>query len=546
MKVPRREMTYQHPETGKTLSLPWIAPSSWVAYLMDRYPVLLCGVKDGISNQLECFWKSYQAIHPGHIIFRDPSKLHRSIPLILHGDEGRYLKRSNFMVCSVESILGSHPETKKSCHCREDEALRRYDDLHLELGREVREVVSVALKQNTNTKGHSYLSRFLSFGLASKHYKENPGLLEQLFALVSQDLTALCEDGVMVKGERIYAGFLGVKGDLKFHTQVGCLSRSYQNLGAVKNRPMCHLCLAGSDNVPFESLEDNPEWLATSHREEPWPPTSPPALVTIPYDNLCRADIFKLDLFHCWKVGQGRDLCGSSIVVLARLGKFDFEPQAPKNLEDRLIRVFSCFKLWCETTHHTMAMRSFSKNNLMVQDMKSFPWGNFKGSDTMLVSRWLLFFVTSHMTEAANDPTRLFSAMTQTLQSTVRFFDELYKHGLWLRRPCGQRLQYYLLRMVRGYNVLALECHNLGLAAYGLKPKLHAIHHICHEMAMQLRTKAPLILSPLAFNTEMNEDLVGRVSRLARKVSSRTVNRRVFDRLLIKTKALVRKKFHKT
>ena len=49
------------------------------------------------------------------------------------------------------------------------------------------------------------------------------------------------------------------------------------------------------------------------------------------------------------------------------------------------------------------------------------------------------------------------------------------------------------------------------------------------------------MMSPLVFNCESNEDLIGKIARLARRCDARLVNARVFDRLMFKTKALLRK-----
>ena len=547
LKVPRETLSHQESPDKQVIELPWIRPSAGVKFLLERHPVLLLGTEKKLAEQLSSFWSLYQAVQPGHDVFKDATKLSCTIPMLLHGDEGRYLKRSNFMICTIESVFGSNPQPRQpcSCNCSEDPVLERYSDLEVYPSAELARAVRVAEKQKNNVKGHCFLSRFLCFGMASKHYKENPGLLHKAFELVSNDLRDLFHNGVEVAGQhRFYVAVLGVKGDLKFHHQVGHLSRSYYNLGKKRANTICHLCAAGGPNIPFECLADQPAWESTFLLEEPWRnPDSPPALASIPYDAAGKAALFKLDIFHLWKTGQGRDVCGSCIVVLARLGKFDFEPDTTKNIEDRLARAHACFRLWCEATSRTAALRSFTKNNLMCPDMSSFSWGNFKGSDTTLVTKWLLFFLRTQMVATPEYPQRLLRAMVSILESAVTFYGVLYSHDLWLSRKCGQRVQHHLLRMLRGYKVCAEECCKLQLAGFGLKPKLHALHHICKDLEYQLRTKAPLVLSPLVYNCEGNEDAVGQVSRLARRVSARTVSSRVFDRIMFKTKALIRRKF---
>ena len=154
-------------DEGFLPEVPYIRPSCWVEYLLRRHPVLLCGVDGNIESQLEAFWTCYQHIQPGHSVYQDPSRLKCTLPLAMHGDEGRYLKRSNFMICTVESLLGSTARDSKPCTCCEDPVLSRYGDLEVALEPDLAAAVRIAESQHTNTKGHSYLSRFLCFGMAS-------------------------------------------------------------------------------------------------------------------------------------------------------------------------------------------------------------------------------------------------------------------------------------------------------------------------------------------------------------------------------------------
>ena len=82
--------------------------------LLTEFPFLLAGgPKQDLQEQLAAFWDCYQFFQPGHEVFRkNKDDLAYTLPLILHGDEGRYLKKGNFMVCTVECVLGSDPKKK--------------------------------------------------------------------------------------------------------------------------------------------------------------------------------------------------------------------------------------------------------------------------------------------------------------------------------------------------------------------------------------------------------------------------------------------------
>ena len=543
IRVPRDTFTFVL-DDGSALEVPWVRPSSWVAYWLDKCPAILFGgVDKHLERELEGFWTCYEATHGGHEVYRDPSKLKQTLPLLLHGDEGRYLKRSNYMICTLESVLGSHGKMKQTCDCCKDEVLQRYPDVDVACSTaELKKATRVADRQRTTVKGHCYLTRFLCFGLPSRDYKQYPGLLQRAFELVAEDMQNLATNGIRLKdGRHFFAGFLGIKGDLKFHHQVGHLCRSYHNLSSKRNNPMCHLCLAGAEGIPFESLAAAPAWQETLFLQAPWNEDATPALASIDFDRMALGAIYRLDPFHLFKVGLGRDLVGSTIVVLARLSKFDFDPEQSRSIESRLNRAHNCFRLYCAASHRTPALRSFSKYLMNCQDMFAYPWANVKGSDTVILLHWLLFFLRAQMRRDPEDPESLFKAIRQTLESAITWLDLVYGHGLWLHRKCGQRTVHHLLRMLRGYKFCSSEVFKLSIPGYGLKPKLHALHHLAHDMQTQLNNGCPRILSPLAFNCESNEDMVGRVCRLSRRVSARTVNHRVFDRLFYKTKALLRR-----
>ncbi|CAE7946749.1 unnamed protein product [Symbiodinium sp. KB8] len=449
----------------------------------------------------------------------------------------RYLKRSNYLIMTVESCLGSVPQPKQSCSCKDDPVLSRYTDLDVEPNPKR----TRASMQHCNSRGHPYLSKFLCCGMASSEYKEHPDLMFEAFRLIAEDLEVLCTDGVEIPGHGCYyGGFLGLKGDMAFHHKLGHLLRSYRNLGRDQDIPMCHLCLAGSENVPFESVEDTPPWHETYCLSDPWPEDDPPDIANIPFDPLCRPAMFRLDVFHLWKVGLGRDLVGSGVVVLCLLGYFDFQDDCTKNLDDRLGRAHSCFRLWCLGSHCTAALRSFTRLNFNCKTLDFFPWANVKGSDCTLLSKWLLFFLRAQV-KPKQTHRRLLRALQDTLQSSITFFTILHSHGLWLPRHCAQRAQHALSTTIRGFMYCAISAKTMQIRAFGLKPKFHSLHHVSKDMLEALRGGAERVISPLAYSCESNEDMVGKISRLARKVSARLVNKRVYDRLMFKTKVLLRR-----
>ena len=520
---------------GQFLEVPYVKPSSWLSLVLKKYRTLLFP-HGNIEQELDAFWSCYKNFQPGHVVFEfGAEKLKRTLPILLHGDEGRYLKKGNYMITTIELMIGSSPTKKKTCSCEADPALDRYPGVRLISDTLPAAMSQVASNQLVNTSGNCFLSKFLLLGLQSQLYKKNPDLVHQALDLIAQDLTLLLKDGIEVgSSETFYCAVLGVKGDLKFHYQVGNLTRTYLNTGTKNERAICSLCLAGSPQVPFEELgPPTPAWEATMFREKPW--DNEPSLVQIPFEPGCEESLFRLDSFHCWKVGMGRDLIGSTVITLALLEYLIFNQMIQRICRRDSKDAHSSFRLWCLANGKSPALHYFSPALFNCSNQRQFPWANVKGSDCMLMTSWLCFVVklTLNNNLVKLGHSQFFQVLLETLGSVEVFFKLLYSHGLWLPPVCAQRALHHVTVMLRGYKWLSQEVRRLNIVAYSLKPKLHAMRHIAGDIEKQLSRNSSKILNPLAFSCEANEDMVGHVARLSRRVSARTVNHRVFDRVCI-------------
>ena len=103
-------------DSGAAIEVPILLPSSWLKLLLTDYPFLLCGGPGhNIHEECKGFWRCYEFFQPGHCIFQKAdSDLSTTLPCLVHGDEGRYLKKGNFMICTLETSLGNDPDRKKS------------------------------------------------------------------------------------------------------------------------------------------------------------------------------------------------------------------------------------------------------------------------------------------------------------------------------------------------------------------------------------------------------------------------------------------------
>ncbi|CAE7461598.1 unnamed protein product [Symbiodinium sp. CCMP2592] len=296
-----------------------------------------------------------------------------------------------------------------------------------------------------------------------------------------------------------------------------------------------------SPAIPFDELAHEPSWASTLFQQRPWDST--PGMCNVPHDSDAPERVLKYDMFHLFKVGLGRDICGS-LVFLARLGYYD-DPNGgdDANIKSRLNRCFSHFKLWRLASHKTAAVRYFSKSLFNLKRLTDFAWANTKGSDTMLLLEYLSFYVTI-LLRRPNLPAAhaaLFPILKKTILESQKAFTLMYKHGLWLRRACAQNLYLRLMSVLSGYQHLAQLALTMRMPFFALKPKFHGIHHVAYEIRQALLANAKLIPNPIMWGCEQGEDLIGRVCALSIKVSVTTISKRVLQRHFLKKAALIRR-----
>ena len=73
---------------------------------MTVHPCLLmagCTGPAGLAV-MGAFWENYRAVHPGHRVYHDHGhELQYCVPLLIHGDEGRTLRKSPVALINFQS-----------------------------------------------------------------------------------------------------------------------------------------------------------------------------------------------------------------------------------------------------------------------------------------------------------------------------------------------------------------------------------------------------------------------------------------------------------
>ena len=92
--------------------VPWpvIRLSDWVRFVMESQPqLLLAGNMLSQSHLwepiLEDFWNKYQPIDPGHIVYQLGLNRKRTLPFMLHGDEGRGRLKQPLLIVAFQGVL---------------------------------------------------------------------------------------------------------------------------------------------------------------------------------------------------------------------------------------------------------------------------------------------------------------------------------------------------------------------------------------------------------------------------------------------------------
>ena len=570
LRVPISWMEVSSPEGEDNISVPYLRLSDYARLLAAKYPRVLMGGLDfpEAENLCRTFWERYRAYHPEHVVYEQygPEDFGLLVPIYVHGDKGRTLQKSPLFVLSWETAFGLPPSMLAKCKQANRTAPRQVHDGKLGWTCKERaqsfsnkrkrfEVEGLdnctvgatgALDherpgnhQRHNSKGNSYLSRFLIGAVPSKVYKRNSNILPGLLQETASELQVLFREGIEAKpGVRLRFVFLGAKGDAEWHFEAGQFTRSYHNTSLKNHMAICPLCSAGEAGLSLSDGRDEPAWAATMGTSDPW--NALPPLNHAPYSSTFGASLYKFDPFHVLKFGVFRDAVGSILIRLALMTYFDYEGHSTA-IESRLERAFSLFSMWCLAERKFPAIKHFTKGNLNFGNFRSFAWLNAKGADVTLVMMFLQFYLRVRLLEPlrCSEDAVLLRAMLQLLEGGLTYIGIMHSHGLWLTRSCAQLQLAAGLSFYRGYLFMADFCTKARVAGFRLRPKIHYFHHLLYEIQTQLASDAEFVYSAAAYLCEQNEDFIGRISRVSRRVAARTAGLRTVQRYLVKTRFLL-------
>ena len=425
------------------------------------------------KHDLASFWAKFKAVDPGHVVFREHcNNLEHCIPCLFHGDEGVGHRRKPVLQLSWGPLLRT--------------SLGSLQRLFL-----------------ITSCPHVYYSQFNEGASAG-----NP-VVDNLLKECSISARKAYLEGISTEHGCFFLVFLGLAGDHPWQT------KAYQcERGHLRNS-LCPWCLANtSDRIPFEDVSKKAVWRHTLFQSVPWDRRFSPPLALIPGAD--HPGFIKWDLFHMLPHGCVRNFVASCICMLAGpLGHFmPTEDGMSKKKEMRLKVAYSYFADWCFWTgNHPRDMKDFTPENLQWIANRDFPDMTCKGSDTNILVKWLLDYLTS-------GPWNLDEPLLLAIKG-LEGYDQFARLSY-----TGDRLFWCSSKQRKGlkaindfllsYTELGKLWHQQQWCFFLCTPKLHYSSHWSHDLETSVTTRSDFSWSPGAFSTPMMEDFVGITSRIAR------------------------------
>ena len=455
------------------------------------------------------------------------------MPYFLHLDEGTGLRKTGVLVFSAQTVFGV--ETARNFEAAFSKSSRSSDS--------AKKCMDEA--QFHNARGSTYKSRYLYTAIPKRWYsRKNSKIYTKILDQLSGECVELFNDGVQVRGAKYYFVCLGLKADQPAQAKAGCFKRSFLNMGF--NRCCCFECFAGLNEYPYEDTRDTPSWLATVGQGLPWTPNEQSPLLQIPFMEQQSEKFFKKDPFHIFKQSVGGHFVASTIVLLMDMGYYTIDG-GRNSVEELFERAYYDFAFYARNEWRGKTvpyMKHFTRLLFHFTRHTSYPFGRFKGSDCMLMIRWL-----QHLTlqgpilegellrrgwDLAARPLQqwhgeVFRQVKVACFNSLNFFHLLHTSGIWLPTNVSSAMSTAVGKFCQAYTPLARICHGQGLCRYHLEPSLHYFYHFKFDLQSD-----DILINPATQNCEADEDFIGRCCRLARCVHATSTCQRVLERHLIK------------
>ena len=145
---------------------------------------------------------------------------------------------------------------------------------------------------------------------------------------------------------------------------------------------------------------------------------------------------------------------------------------------------FGNLKLFCLANGYSLnGIRGFTVAKMHAAK-NAHPWLGCKGSDSIIIAKWLRFYTAlclleDHWTEQDR---KVLQWVIDGTSAGLAFSQGIHGHGIWLQPSCLAFLRKSVQTFGNCYALLANHAVGLGQSLYGCVPKLHAWMHFCADM----------------------------------------------------------------
>ena len=281
---------------------------------------------------------------------------------------------------------------------------------------------------------------------------------------------------------------------------------------------MCPYCLGGTRDFPCEELgTDNPAWLRTIGVKLPW--VRCPALIRrLIHDRGDPAAFFKSDIWHVVHLGFGRSWIASVIQLVLPVLNLS-------NLDEKWEFLSSHYLDWCRTNHRQAHISKITPYLMSYGDSGGAMGNWHKGGLTTNFFQWIVVLIG----DVGGGNEGLLQCRIATYRMNT-MFSLLYRAGAFLSQEEAAFVSEQGMAFLQCYTTQAQRMFTAGKQwLFPLYPKLHIYHHLM----LSVRTsglRVALALNPMLWGCQIDEDVVGRASRLSRRVNVRQVSFRTLDR----------------
>ena len=494
------------------VTIPILLLSSWLKFLLQHNLWhTLSGLREPdlprCDSQWGSFWRAYRKICPRHPVFekadRGEINLDRCAALIAHGDEGRTKKKSAIFILSAHSVLGlgSHATPPSA---------ERYN------------------KQKLNFLGHTWSTRWM-LGVLPKSYYDKAGgdnFFQDYLDIFATDILSVYEQGVLsVTGNKHHFVIINVIGDWPFLAKAFSLSRCFANVckqSTSRKAPtgICHCCLADRIGYPWEDFESQePAWRQTINAESPF--KGAPALMRLPHDPSNPPGFLGQDCFHAWHLGAAKQFLASCLVLLS-------ETFPGNSIPSRFERMSAIFFSWCKEQKQHAYIRKLTRDTVGWPSHADYPCGSWsKGSTSTCLLKWILF--VSRERAALIEEGSLLHGAVRAARQINAFFSKLYREDTWIERSKAIEIASHGFSFLRLHGHIAKQAWNEHRALFLMMPNLHRLHHLFFCLR-DYANRSDLALNVNVWNCQVEEDYIGRPSRVSRRVAPQRVIQRTLQR----------------